>query len=83
MDEAFTGIQVFWKIVDDVVDFDQDAKKNVEHVQEILHCCEEKGISLNRDKFRFCQMQAHFAGLTLTSKGYSVSDDICRAPAKF
>ena len=67
MDEAFTGIQDSRKIVDDVVVFDRDARKHVEHVREILHCCEEKGISLNRDKFRFCQSQAHFAGLTLTS----------------
>ncbi len=70
------------KIVDDVV-FDQDKTQHVEHVREILRCCENKGISLNREKFKFCRPQAHFAGLTLSSEGYHVSDDITDAITKF
>ena len=54
MDEAFAGIQGIRKIVDDVVVFDEDEQQHVEHVREILHRCEEKGISLNRDKFKIC-----------------------------
>ena len=37
-----------------------------------MRLCQEKGISLNREKFKFCQPKAHFAGLTLTPEGYSV-----------
>ena len=75
MDEAFAGMQGMRKIVDDVVVFDQNEQEHVEHVRQILRLCEEKRISLNRDKFKFCQPQANFAGLTLTSEGYSVSND--------
>ena len=83
MDEVFAEVQNFRKIVDDVVVFDQDEKKHVEHVREILRLCQEKGISLNREKFKFCQPKAHFAGLTLTPEGYSVSNEIIDAIAKF
>ena len=48
----------------------------MEHVREILHHYEERGISLNREKFKFCCPQAHFAGFMLTSEGYFVSNDI-------
>ena len=83
MDEALSGIQGIQKVVDDVVAFDQDEQQHLQHVREILRHCENKGISLNRDKFKFCQPQAHFAGLTLTPEGYSVSNDIVDAIAKF
>ena len=83
MDEAFAGMQGMRKIVDDVVVFDQNEQEHVEHVRQILHLCEEKRISLNRDKFKFCQPQANFAGLTLTSEGYSVSNDIINAITNF
>ena len=53
MDEAFVGIQGIRKIVDDVVIFDKDEQQHVEHVREILHRCKDRGISLNRDKFKF------------------------------
>ena len=82
MDEAFTGIQGIKKIVDDVVVFDKD-EQHVEHVREILHRCEERGISLNRDKFTFCRPQAHFAGFVLTSEGYSISNGIIDAITNF
>ena len=40
-------------------------------------------ISLNRDKFKFCRPQAHFAGFVLTSEGYSISSDIIDAITNF
>ena len=54
MDEVFTGIQGMRKIVDDVVIFDHDQQQHVAHVRAILKLCGEKGISLNREKFKFC-----------------------------
>ena len=83
MDEAFVGIQGIRKIVDDVVVFDKDEQQHVEHVREILQCCEDRGISLNCDKFKFCLPHAHFAGLTLTSEGYSISSNITDAISNF
>ena len=79
MDEAFAGLDDFCKIVDDVVIFDSDPLKHVQHVRQMLRCC----ISLNREKFQFCQQKAHFAGFTLTPLGYSVSTDITDAIAQF
>ena len=83
MDEAFTGLSDFRKIVDDVVVFDSDPKTHVQHVRQLLRRCEEKKISLNRDKFQFCQSSALFTGFVLTPQGYSISDDICDAIAQF
>ena len=83
MDEAFAGLNDFRKIVDDVIIFDSDPQKHVQHVRQILRRCEEKKISLNREKFQFCQPKAHFAGFTLTPLGYSISNDITEAIAQF
>ena len=57
MDEAFRGLTNIRKIVDDVVVYDEDQQQHVEHVQAILRRCEERGVSLNRDKFQFCQTE--------------------------
>lgn len=68
------------KTVDNVFVFDQGTRGAV---RGILRLCEEKRISLNRDKFRFCHPQAHFAGFTLTPEGNSVSNDIINAITNF
>ena len=73
MDEALQGITNIHKIVDDVIVYDQEERQHIEHVREILCRCEDKGISLNRDKFRFCKTKVRFAGLQLTQQGYSIS----------
>ena len=72
MDEAFAGARDFRKIVDDVVAFDHDKERHVEHVREMLHYCEEKGISLNREKFRFCQTEVQFAGCADHMEAYDL-----------
>ena len=59
MDEAFAGLSDFRKIVDNVVVFDSDPKKHVQHVRQLLRHCEEKKISLNREKFQFGQVKLH------------------------
>ena len=69
--------------MDDVIVYDQEERQHIEHVREILRRCEDKGISLNRDKFRFCKTKVRFAGLQLTQQGYSISEDIIAAIAKF
>ena len=79
MDEAFQGITNIRKIVDVIV-YDQDKQQHLDHVREILHQCEDKGISLNRDKFQLCQTEARFAGLQLTQKGYSVMKSLQLLP---
>ena len=80
MDEAFVGMHNFRKIVDDVVIFDEDKSEHIKHVQQFLHHCEEKNITLNSDKFRFCQTETTFAGFELSADGYTISKDITDAP---
>ncbi len=83
MEEALAGVQNIRRIVDDVVVFDRDRELHILHVREILCRCEEKGISLNRENFKFCSTEARFAGFKLTPFGYSVRDDIIEAIAQF
>ncbi len=83
MDEALAGMQNFRKIVDDVIIFDSNQQEHIVHVRELLRRCQEKGISLNREKFKFCQTTALFAGFILTPDGYTISDDITNAISRF
>ena len=83
MDEALAGLKEFRKIVDDVVIFDQDEQEHVEHVRQILQRCQEKNISLNKDKFRFNQTEVPFTGFKLTPEGYSINSDITAAISTF
>ena len=83
MDEALAGMQNFRKIVDNVIIFDSNQQEHIVHVRELLRRCQEKEISLNREKFKFCQMTALFAGFILTPGGYTISDDITNAISRF
>ena len=78
MDSAFKGLSGFPRVVDDVVSFNNDGDEHVKHVSKSLTCCQEKGISLNRDKFKFGQQEVLFAGFQLKRDGYLISDDITR-----
>ncbi len=83
MDEALAGMQNFRKIVDNVMIFNSNQQEHIVHVWELLRRCQEKGISLNREKFKFCQTTALFAGFILTPEGYTISDDITDAISRF
>ena len=83
MYEAFQDLQDYRRIVDDVVIYDGDKDTHTEHVRQFLHRCEERGISLNKDKFQFCQEHVEFAGFNLSEDGYKVSSDITKAIADF
>ena len=83
MDEVLAGLEGIKKIVDDMVIFDQNEEQQVKHVIGILRCCEEKVSPFNREKFKFCHPPAHFAGLVLSSEGYSVSNEIIDAITNF
>ena len=83
MDEAFAGMVDFRKIVDDVVVFDQDQEQHRDHVRAFLRRCEERLVSLNAEKFRFCQTETSFAGFTLSSEGYAISSEITDAISNF
>lgn len=82
MDEVLAGLTDFYKIVDDVIVFKKDEQVHVQHVRQLLQRFKEK-ISLNREKFPFCQTEVPFAGFMLTPNGYSISTDITAAISNF
>ena len=45
--------------------------------------CQERKISLNRDKWIFCQTRVVFAGFRLSSQGYHIDSSITEAISKF
>ena len=49
-------------MVDDVIIYDKDIESHRDHVQQFLQRCQERQISINNDKWIFCQMKAKFAG---------------------
>ena len=73
----------FRRIVDDTLIYNADETQHIEHVRQFLKRCEEKGISLCRDKFRFCQSDIDFAGFHITQEGYQISPDITTAITEF
>ena len=83
MAEAFEGLGHFRRIVDDTLIYDADETQHIEHVRQFLRRCEEKGISLCRDKFRFCQKEIDFAGFRVTQGGYQINPEITKAITEF
>ncbi len=83
MDEAFKEMKNIKKVVDDVLIYDKTWDEHVDHVRQVLSCCRDKGISLNKDKFCFGEKEVLFAGYHISEKGYRISDAITEAIAKF
>ena len=83
MYEAFQDLTGFRRIVDDVLIYDKDLDSHIDHVRQFLQWCEERGISLNCDKFQFCQRNIDFTGFHLSPDGYRISNDIIQAVRSF
>ena len=83
MDEAFTGLSGFRRIVDDVIIYDCNATHHADHVRQFLRRCAECKITLNRDKWRYSQQTVTFAGFTLSEKGYQIDQTVTEAISRF
>ena len=83
MDEAFTGLCNYRRIVDDVIIFDRDRSTHLAHVRQFLQRCADKGISLNKEKFKFAQTSTTFAGYQLSEDGYKVDHRLMAAIRDF
>ena len=83
MYEALQDLNDFRRIVDDVLIYDKDPASHVHHVRQFLQRCEERGISLNWEKFQFCQKNIDFASFHLSPDGYRISSDIIKAVRSF
>ena len=53
--EALEGLSGYRRIVDDIVIYDKDPQQHVQHVKQFLERCRDRKISINRDKWQFCQ----------------------------
>ena len=84
MDEAFSGLDNYRKVVDDVLIFDSDFQAHVSRVRQFLQRCADLKISLKRDKFKFCRTSVTFAGYEISEHGYkldrSLVNGICDFP---
>ena len=80
MAEGLTG---FRRIVDDIVIFDKDVQTHADHVKQFLQRCQDRQISLNREKWKYCQPRVTFAGFQLSSEGYQIDPAITEAISKF
>lgn len=83
MHECFVNMKDFARVVDDVIVYDNNINEHYTHVEKFLQVCQQKGVSLNKDKFVFGQKTAKFAGHILSKNGYSLDPDLCRAIAQF
>lgn len=83
MAEAFDGLSQFRRIVDDTLVYDTDKGQHVERVRQFLQRCKERGISLCKEKFKFCLEAIDFAGFHLSKDGYRLSPDITKAITEF
>ncbi len=83
MDEAFSGLSDYRRIVDDVVIYDSDEKQHECHVRQFLQCCVERSITLNVDKWVYGKSEVDFAGFILTADGYRVNGAITEAISGF
>ena len=83
MAEAFEGLTGFRRIVDDVIIYDKDIESHRDHVQQFLQRCQERQISINNDKWIFCQTKVKFAGFQVSSEGYRIDSSITEALVNF
>ena len=83
LDEAFQGLKNYRRIVDDVVIFDNKETDHLAHVRQFLKRCSDKGISLHKEKFKFCEREITFAGFQLSREGYKVDDSLLNAIRDF
>ena len=60
MAEALEGLTGFCHVVDDIVTYDKEKTSHITHAQQFLQLCQDRQISLNRDKCNFCQTKVTF-----------------------
>ena len=63
MDEAFTGLSGYRRVVDDVMIYDSDEEQYASHIRQFLQRCTERNITLNKEKWVYSRPEVQFAGL--------------------
>ena len=83
MDEAFSGLTGYRRIVDDVVIYDNDEAQHERHVRQFLQIYAERDISLNVEKLLYAKPEVDFAGFMSSADGYRINGAITEAISKF
>ena len=66
-DEITKAVERQCKVVDDALLYDNMVEGNFYHTFDYLKLCGDNGITFNKEKFQFCQMEVEFAGLGTVS----------------
>ena len=69
--------------MDDVIIYDKDINNHESHVRKFLQKYQERRISINIDKWVFCQTKVKFAEFQLSSGDYHIDPSIIEALAQF
>ena len=83
MDEVFSGLSGYRRVVDDIVIYDHNPAHHADHVRQFLQCCDDRKITLNREKWNFSHSSVTFAGFILSGDGYQISSSITEASSRF
>ena len=62
--------------VDNVLLYDNNIEGNFYHTFDYLKLCGDNGITFNKKKFQFCQMEVEFAGFRVTADEVKPSNSI-------
>ena len=71
------------KCIDDTLLYSKDIEASFYSVFDYLTTCAENGITINENKFQFCQDTVTFAGLTITPEGICPSEKVITAIKNF
>ena len=82
-DELIKDVPRKVKCVDDVLLWDETIESAFFHTWDYLTLCANKGIVINKDKFKFCRDDVEFAGLQLSNNGISPAPALLSAIADF
>ena len=72
MDEAFSSLTNYRKVVDDELIFDCNFDSHLSRVRQFLKRCEELHISVRKEKFKFARASVKFAGYEVSQDGYKL-----------
>ena len=82
-DEVIKDIENKVKCVDDTLLWARDIEQSYFQIFEYLQVCQSNGITLNKEKFQFCQDNVEFAGLNITTDGIQPSVKTLQAIKNF
>ena len=82
-DEIIKDVNNKVKCVDDALLYEPSISENYKSTWNFLKLCQDYGISVNANKFQFCQDNVLFAGLQITNSGIRPAESILAAIRNF